>query len=63
LQHNAAALILAHNHPSGVAEPSSTGCSITKKLTEALVLIDVRILDQLVVGNGIITSMAERGLM
>jgi len=60
---NAAAVILAHNHPSGVAEPSQSDCLITEKLQKALGLIEVRILDHLVVGAGEITSLAERGFM
>lgn len=62
LQHNAAAVIFAHNHPSGVAEPSQADQSITKRLKEALSLIDVRVLDHLVVGEEVI-SFAERGLL
>lgn len=50
LRHNAAAVILAHNHPSGVAEPSSADELITRRLKEALSLIDIRVLDHLVVG-------------
>lgn len=63
LDHNAAALILAHNHPSGVAEPSRADENITYRLKEALALIDVRILDHLIVGDGEITSLAERGIV
>jgi len=61
--HNAAAIILAHNHPSGVAEPSQSDSRITLRLKEALALIDVRVLDHIVVGSGEVVSMAERGLM
>ena len=61
LKHNAAALILAHNHPSGIAEPSSADRQITKTLTEALALIDVRILDHIVVGDGECVAFSERG--
>ena len=60
---NAAAVIFAHNHPSGVAEPSDADISITRKLTDALALIDVRVLDHLIIGQGAQTSLAERGLM
>ena len=60
---NAAAVIFAHNHPSGVAEPSDADVSITRKLTDALALIDVRVLDHLIIGQGTQTSLAERGLM
>ncbi len=63
LQHNAAALILAHNHPSGVAEPSQADISITQRLKKALDLIDIRILDHLVIGDGYCVSLAEKGLM
>ncbi len=63
LQHNAAALILTHNHPSGVAEPSEADITITKRLVEALKLIEVRVLDHFVIGDGCSTSFMERGLM
>ncbi len=63
LQHNAAALILAHNHPSGVAEPSHADIEITKRLKDALNLIDVRVLDHIVIGDGYCVSLAEKGLM
>ena len=63
LQSNAAAVIFAHNHPSGVAEPSDTDVRLTRKLIDALALIDVRVLDHLVIGQGVQTSLAERGLM
>jgi DNA repair protein RadC len=61
LKHNAAALIFAHNHPSGVAEPSAADRSLTQRLRAALALVDIRVLDHLVVGDGEITSLAERG--
>lgn len=61
LKHNAAALILAHNHPSGIAEPSSADRHITKRLTEALELIDVRVLDHIIVGDGECVAFSERG--
>ncbi len=63
IAHNAAAVILAHNHPSGVAEPSRSDEDITHRLKEALALVDVRVLDHMVVGDGAITSLAERGLI
>jgi len=63
LQHNAAALIFAHNHPSGVAEPSEADRHITRQLRDALALVDVRVLDHLVVGAGYSVSLAERGLL
>ncbi len=61
LAHNAAAVILAHNHPSGIAEPSRADRHITERLTDALALVDVRVLDHLVVGDGEVVSFAERG--
>jgi len=61
LKHNAAALILAHNHPSGIAEPSSADRHITKQLIQALALIDVRVLDHIVVGDGECVAFSERG--
>jgi DNA repair protein RadC len=60
---NAAAVILAHNHPSGVAEPSRADTSLTHRLRDALALVDIRVLDHLVVGDGEAVSMAERGLV
>jgi len=63
LEHNAAAVIFAHNHPSGVAEPSNSDVRLTRKLTDALALIDVRVLDHLIVGVSESTSLAERGLL
>lgn len=63
LAHNAAALILAHNHPSGVAEPSQADQLITQRLKEALSLVDVRVLDHLIVGDNRCESFAERGLI
>lgn len=63
LQHNAAAVILAHNHPSGVAEPSAADRNITRQLRDALQLVGVRVLDHVVVGGEEATSMAARGLI
>ena len=60
---NAAAVILAHNHPSGISEPSEADRRITDRLRSALLLIDVRVLDHLVIGDGEVTSFAERGLI
>jgi DNA repair protein RadC len=60
LARNAAAIILAHNHPSGVAEPSQADERITKRLKAALELVDIRVLDHLIVGETV-TSMASRG--
>ena len=61
LAHNAAAVIIAHNHPSGVAEPSLSDIDITRTIKSALGLIDVRLLDHLVVASHQVTSLAERG--
>lgn len=61
LAHNAAAVIFAHNHPSGVAEPSTADRHITERLSQALALVDVRVLDHFVVGEGEVVSFAERG--
>ena len=61
LFHNAAALILTHNHPSGVAEPSQADRDLTKRLKDALALVDVRVLDHFIVGDGEPLSMAEHG--
>ena len=63
LQHNAAAVIFAHNHPSGIAEPSSADKHLTRQLQDALTLIDTRVLDHLIVGDGHVLSFAELGLM
>lgn len=60
---NAAAVILAHNHPSGLAEPSRADEYLTQSLKAALALVDVRVLDHLVVGRGMVVSFAERGLL
>ncbi|WP_417360931.1 RadC family protein [Gallaecimonas pentaromativorans] len=62
LQFNAAAVVLAHNHPSGVAEPSRADIQLTNRLREALELIDVRVLDHIVVGDTCV-PFAERGLI
>ncbi|CAN5344910.1 DNA repair protein RadC [soil metagenome] len=63
LARNAAAVIFAHNHPSGVAEPSQADECITGRLKEALALVDIRVLDHLVIGDGVCVSFAERGLL
>ena len=63
LQLNAAAVILSHNHPSGVAEPSQADRQITARLREALDLVGIRVLDHLVVGDGDCCSLADRGLL
>ncbi len=62
IKHNAAAVIFAHNHPSGAAEPSQADKRITQQLKKALALIDVRVLDHFVVGDTLV-SFAERGLL
>ncbi len=62
-KHNAAAVIFAHNHPSGNAEPSQSDITITRRLKAALETIDVRTLDHFVVGNPEVVSFAERGLL
>lgn len=58
---NTAALVVAHNHPSGVAEPSASDRAITSKLRDALALVDVRLVDHFVIGDGEVASFAERG--
>jgi len=63
LEVNASALILWHNHPSGVAEPSQSDQQITRRLKDALALVDVRVLDHFVIGSEGTTSFAERGLL
>jgi len=61
LQKNAAAVIVAHNHPSGNAEPSQSDIAITRQLKAALKLMDIRLLDHFIVGRGEVTSLADRG--
>jgi len=63
LARNAAAVILAHNHPSGDSEPSAADRALTKRLVDALGLVDIRVLDHVVVGSGDTVSFAERGLI
>ncbi len=63
LARNATSVILAHNHPSGVAEPSQADEVITTRLRDALALVDIRVLDHLIVGDGTCTSLAERGVV
>lgn len=63
LAHNAAAVILAHNHPSGIAEPSTADQYLTQQLKQALNMIDVRVLDHIIIGDGQFTSFAERGML
>lgn len=63
LKVNAGAVICAHNHPSGIPEPSQADISITRRLKEALALMDIRLLDHFICGGSKHTSLAERGLM
>jgi DNA repair protein RadC len=63
LAKNAAAVILVHNHPSGVGEPSQADEIITTRLRDALALVDIRAVDHLIVAGGATTSLAERGLL
>ena len=63
LECNAAAVILAHNHPSGIAEPSSADQTLTRRLKAALALVDVRLIDHIIVGDGAAVSFSERGLL
>jgi DNA repair protein RadC len=63
LEHNAAAVVLFHNHPSGVAEPSQADEAITRRLRDALALVDIRVLDHFVVASSASVSFATRGLL
>lgn len=63
LHHNAAAVIFAHNHPSGVAEPSDADRQLTQRLKDALALVDIRTLDHFVIGGIEAVSFAERGFL
>lgn len=63
LKHNSAAVIVAHNHPSGIAEPSQADEFITHRVKDALALVDIRLLDHVIVGDGISVSLAERGML
>ncbi|MEW8428207.1 MAG: DNA repair protein RadC, partial [gamma proteobacterium symbiont of Ctena orbiculata] len=63
LEQNAAALIFAHNHPSGVAEPSRADRQITRRLKDALALVEIRVLDHIVIGEGEAVSLAQRGMI
>jgi DNA repair protein RadC len=63
LRRNSAAVIVAHNHPSGIAEPSQADELITQRVKEALGLVDIRLLDHIIVGDGVSVSFAERGLI
>jgi DNA repair protein RadC len=63
MHHNAAAVILVHNHPSGVAEPSRQDEALTEKLKESMETLDIRLLDHFVVGDGEVVSFSERGML
>lgn len=63
LKHNAAAVVLYHNHPSGSPEPSPADIKITERLSEALKLVDIQVLDHIVVGGAVCVSFAEKGLL
>ena len=63
LTRNATAVVVAHNHPSGLAEPSRADEQITRVLKQALALVEVRLIDHLIIGDGICTSLADRGLV
>lgn len=63
LAHNAAAVILAHNHPSGVAEPSQADELITLRLKDALAFVDIRVIDHVIVAGAKVVSLAERGVL
>ena len=63
LYHNAAAIIFAHNHPSGVAEPSQTDKTLTQSLKKALALVEIKVLDHFIIGSGTTMSFAENGLI
>lgn len=63
LDHNAAAMVFAHNHPSGLAEPSAADTELTTALKRALAMVDIKVLDHFIVGKGEWTSFAERGLL
>ncbi|WP_375752219.1 DNA repair protein RadC [Vibrio sp. HN007] len=63
IANNASSLIFAHNHPSGIAEPSQADRRITTRLSDALALVDIKVLDHFVIGDGEVVSFAERGLV
>jgi DNA repair protein RadC len=63
MQDNAAAIVLVHNHPSGVAEPSQSDISITQRIVEAMQLVDVQVLDHIIVAGNETVSFAQQGLM
>ncbi|MFN5177141.1 JAB domain-containing protein, partial [Limnohabitans sp.] len=63
LHHQSAAVVLSHNHPSGSVQPSRAGEALTQNLKASLALVDVRVLDHIIVGQGQTLSMAEQGLL
>jgi DNA repair protein RadC len=63
LRHDAAAVVLVHNHPSGSVQPSRADEHLTQSLKQTLALVDVRVLDHMIVGGAAVLSMAERGMM
>lgn len=63
LHHNAVALLIAHNHPSGIAEPSQADIELTKTLKRALNLVEIKLLDHFIVGHNQVVSLAERGMI
>lgn len=63
LAHNAAAVILAHNHPSGISEPSQSDIRVTIRIKEALILVDIRVLDHFIIAEESVLSFAEQGLI
>jgi len=63
LKHNAAAIIISHNHPSGVPEPSEADKRITSRVKDACSLVDIRLLDHIIIGAGNSVSLAERGII
>lgn len=63
LKDNAAAIILVHNHPSGIADPSSADIALTKEIKAAMALVDISVLDHFIVGQGYVVSLSQQGLM
>ncbi len=63
IHHRAAAVIVAHNHPSGITEPSAADIAVTRRLRDALALVDIRLLDHFIVGDGRPLSLASRGVL
>ncbi len=63
LKQNASSIIIAHNHPSGIPEPSRADISMTQRIQDALELVEIKLLDHIIVGSGDVVSFAERGLI